>query len=105
LALLPEAEPLPLALSELKRAGATVLRVPARHRAYRQQYRELVASLREQRVALIHSHGYHADILSAFASRALGIPHVATLHGFVGSTRRGQLYEWLQLRTLRGAHV
>lgn len=104
-ALLPDGEPLPTALHELASQGIPVVRIPAPHRAYRTQYRALLQALRGSGVRLIHSHGYHADVLVRFAARALGVPQVATLHGFVGSTRRGQVYEWLQLRALRRAHV
>ncbi len=103
LALLPPNDPLPLSLQELEATGVRVVRVPAAHRQYRQQYRALRDALRECGAQVVHSHGYHADVLSGFAARSLGVPHVATLHGFVGSNARGRLYEWLQLRTLRRA--
>ncbi len=102
-ALIPPGSALPQAFEQLAAGGATVVCVDAPHRRYVSHYRAIVALLREQRATIVHSHGYHADVLCRFAARAVGIPHVSTLHGFVGGTRRGQIYELLQLRALRAA--
>ncbi len=102
-ALLAESEPLPAPFELLVAQGIHIVRIPARHRAYREHYKLLRNALREAAPQLIHSHGYHADVLSALLARSLGVPHVSTLHGFVGSTRRGRLYERLQLAALRRA--
>lgn len=103
-ALLPLHEPVPQALAEAAgAAGAAIIRVDAPHRQYVAQHRALGAALQSAGVTIAHSHGYHADILTALARRSLGLAHVSTLHGFVGGTRRGRLYEWLQLRAVRHA--
>lgn len=103
LLLLPESTPVPAAFAELQSQGADIIRIPAPHRRYRQQYRSLLRALRARNIQLLHSHGYHADVLTRFCARVLRLPHVSTLHGFVGATRRGRLYEALQLYALRGA--
>jgi glycosyltransferase involved in cell wall biosynthesis len=103
LLLLPESTPVPAAFAELQSHGADIIRIPAPHRRYRQQYRSLLKALRARNIQLLHSHGYHADVLTRFCARALRLPHVSTLHGFVGATRRGRMYEALQLYALRSA--
>jgi glycosyltransferase involved in cell wall biosynthesis len=105
-ALLAPDAPVPHALANAAAAaGVPVVRVLAPHRAYRAQYRALRDALRQVRATLVHSHGYHADVLTAISARSLGIAHMSTLHGFVGGTRRSRAYEWLQLRALRGARA
>ncbi len=103
LALLPESSPLPAPFALLEQRGIAIVRIAAEHRAYHQHYRSLKSELVRSRVDLIHSHGYHADVLSNLLARKFGVPHVSTLHGFVGGSRRGRLYEWLQLTSLRRA--
>lgn len=102
-ALLSEALPVPTPLAAAAEGGARIVRVAAPHRAYHRHYRSLLKQLRAYRPRLIHSHGYHADVLSSLLARALGVPHVSTLHGFVGGSRRGRFYEWMQLQSLRRA--
>ncbi len=103
LMLLPDTATVPPAFAELAERGADIVRISAPHRQYRRQYRALMAELRSRDIQLLHSHGYHADVLTSFCARALRVPHVSTLHGFVGATRRGRLYEKLQLLALRGS--
>jgi glycosyltransferase involved in cell wall biosynthesis len=40
----------------------------------------LLKSLREHRPALLHTHGYKANILGRIAARLAGIPHLASFH-------------------------
>jgi glycosyltransferase involved in cell wall biosynthesis len=103
-ALLPRHEPVPHALADAAAsAGTSVFRVDAPHRKYIAQYRALRAALQSAGVAMVHSHGYHADVMTAIVKRPLGLAQISTLHGFVGGTRRSRVYEGLQLRALRHA--
>lgn len=107
-AVLAEAAALPSAASEPDdhtSAPHRLVRIPAAHRRYRAHYRALRDAAQAHGVRLLHSHGYHADIITAAVARSLGLPHVSTLHGFVGLTRRSRFYEWLQLRALRRSHA
>lgn len=103
LLLLPPHVEIPSAFSRLADMGVRVQRIDAPHRAYWSHYQALRAALRAFDVRVMHSHGYHADILCSLLASITGRRHVATLHGFIGSTRRGRLYESLQLRMLRRA--
>lgn len=82
-------------------AHAVTLRLPGR--AYRAEARAVGKLLRGHRIEVLHTHGYRPDVIGGWAARRLGVPQVTTAHGFIGGTRRGRFYEWLQLRTARRA--
>lgn len=66
--------------------------------------RRAIRLLMEQTGAdVLHTHGYRADVMDSGVARSLRRPHVMTLHGFVGGTRRGRFYEYLQVRAARKA--
>jgi glycosyltransferase involved in cell wall biosynthesis len=72
---------------------------PSRH--YLAQTRTLHHILRRERPAIVHTHGYHADLLAGRVAHAHGIPTITTLHGFTGGDWKNRCYEWLQRRALR----
>jgi glycosyltransferase involved in cell wall biosynthesis len=72
-------------------------------RAYLAETRAVRELLRSGAIQVIHTHGYRSDVIGGWAARRLGVPQVTTAHGFIGGTRRGRFYEWLQLRTARRA--
>lgn len=67
----------------------------------RRAVRELMTRLNAQ---LLHTHGYRADAVLGDVARAMGRANVMTLHGFVGGSRRGRFYEWLQIQAARFAN-
>lgn len=54
---------------------------------------------------VVHTHGYRADAVDGGVARSAGRAHVMTLHGFVGGSRRGRFYEWLQIQAARRANA
>ncbi len=99
---LPGAAEPPLAVRA--RAGGVdvvTLRLPGR--SYLAEARAVTGLLDSGGVQVIHTHGYRSDVVGGLAARRLGVPQVTTAHGFIGGTRRGRFYEWLQLRTARRA--
>jgi len=52
--------------------------------------------LQELRPDVIHTHGYHADVVGGLAAWSQGVPVVSTLHGFTGGGRKNRMYEILQ---------
>jgi glycosyltransferase involved in cell wall biosynthesis len=79
----------------------TVLQVG--RRSYLREYRKLKGLLRGFAPRVVHTHGYHADIVAGAAASALRIPQVSTVHGFLGVPLRNKIYERLQLLALRRA--
>ena len=62
---------------------------------------EAIGLLKHERVDLIHSHGYRADLIALVVSRVLGIPVVSTCHGFTPIDRRLAFYSGLNVLMLR----
>ena len=88
-------------VERLRRDGTPVHLVVARPRHYLQEVQRLVAVLQRTGADLVHTHVYHANFVGFWAARKLGLPVVATIHGFTGGDRKNRLYEWLDLRFLR----
>ena len=87
----------------LRDAGVPTHEIVVGNRGY---YREVVALgqlARSCKADVLHSHGYRSDIMGALLRLRSAASHVATLHGFIGGSRRGRVNEAVQLRALRGA--
>ena len=93
-------------LEALEAEGIPAHPVLVRGREYRAERRAVRALMEAHGVQVLHTHGYRPDVLHGSVAHALGRVQVTTLHGFVGDTARGRLYEWLQVRMARYAdHV
>jgi glycosyltransferase involved in cell wall biosynthesis len=90
-------------IDKLHALEVPVTRVVVRGRSYVSEYRSLRALMRRLRPAIVHTHGYRADILAGVAARACGVPTVSTVHGFTGGGARNLLYEGMQGLALRRA--
>jgi glycosyltransferase involved in cell wall biosynthesis len=62
---------------------------------------EAVLLLRRERVDLIHSHGYRADLIALAVAWFLRVPVVSTCHGFTPIDRRLAFYSRLNVMLLR----
>ena len=87
----------------LQRLGIGVISLVVGARSYVDEYRALKRIIERVNPRIIHTHGYHADVIGGFAARAQRIPTVSTVHGFVGGSRRNRLNERIQLLALRRA--
>ena len=88
-------------LRPLREAGVGVTPILVGSRAYLRERREVAAICQARQPAVVHTHGYRADVLDAGVARSLGIPVVTTVHGFTGGDAKNRLYEWLQRRAFR----
>lgn len=70
-------------------------------RAYRRERAAVKALLDEFKPDVVHSHGYHTDVVDGGVIRGSGIATVATAHGFTRGPWRNRVYEWLDCRALR----
>ena len=59
----------------------------------RTSFHALVQVLQEERIALLCTHGYKADILGLLAARRADIPVACFLRGWTGENRKVELYE------------
>lgn len=76
------------------------LRTP--HRSYWREARELASLLDRQRPDVVHTHGYHSDVVAGLTARYRGVPRASTVHGFTGGGWKNRVYEYLDRRVLRG---
>lgn len=81
--------------------GAELAEVPSGRRRYLSEARSVAMYLREGGWSVLHTHGYHADIVGRIASRRAGFPIVTTAHGTTGGDWKNRLYERLQWWTWR----
>ncbi len=88
-------------VSTLQHARVTVELVRAPHRAYVRERALIRRGLQVSRPDIVHTHGYHADVLFRPVAQRLGLPVVSTVHGFTFGGLKNQLFEWLQRRSLR----
>lgn len=91
-------------IAGLEALGIPVTRVVVQGRSYLREYRSLSALVERLRPGVIHTHGYHADVIGGRVARVQGVRTVSTVHGFVGAPPlRNLLYERLQAIALRRA--
>jgi len=64
-------------------------------------FKMLFSILKGKNFDLVHTNGYFADIIGVPASRLLGIPHIATCHGFISNDRNLKSYNKLDIMALR----
>lgn len=91
----------PPVLEELRVAGVDVRRIVTRSRSYATQIQRLADIASEVRPAVIHSHGYLADVLVGLMRRQVPFARATTVHGFTGGDWKNRLYQWLQMRAHR----
>jgi L-malate glycosyltransferase len=61
----------------------------------------IVAQIRKQRPALLHAHDYKSAFYAWLAARRTRLPLVATVHGWVETSRALRLYKQLEILLLR----
>jgi glycosyltransferase involved in cell wall biosynthesis len=93
--------PVPAGLSALATAGVELFPFWTMPRAYWQERKDYRRIFRDWRPALVHTHGYRADLLAGAAAGDLRLPRVSTFHGFTGGGWKNRLYEYLQIRAAR----
>jgi len=85
----------------LVRAGVPIEPFETPPRSYIRERRMLIERLSTNRPDVIHTHGYHADVVAALAARRLGLPMVTTVHGFTGGPWRNRVYEYVDCLAFR----
>jgi glycosyltransferase involved in cell wall biosynthesis len=104
LAVLDEGQGVGTLITDAEAAGVPVRRVVVPPRRYGREQRAVRAALRALGATVVHSHGARMDVMAAWATRAVGVPWVSTLHGFTGGDLKNRGFEALQRWVLRGAH-
>lgn len=87
----------------LESLGVSVTPVVVDARDYLREYRLLTALVTRLKPAVVHTHGYRADVIGGAVARTHRIPAVSTVHGFTGGGAKNRLNERLQCFALRRA--
>lgn len=85
----------------LVEAGVDVVPLRLPPRAYLRERAAIEDICRRIRPHVVHTHGYRVEVVDAGVAHRLGIPTVATVHGFTGGDWKNRLYQQLQRRVLR----
>lgn len=64
-------------------------------------FKMLFSILRRERYDIVHTNGYFADIIAIPACKLLGIPHIATCHGFITNDKKLNIYNMFDRFILR----
>lgn len=92
-------------IEALEEAGVPVHRIVVGTREYRAERAAVAQLMQSHDIDVLHTHGYRPDVVDGGVARSLKRAHVVTLHGFVGGSWRGRVYEWLQVRAAVRAHA
>ena len=88
-------------LVPLDEAGVETIPLRVHPRAYGRERTAIEELCRRLRPDVMHTHGYHVDVVDAGAARRAGIPTVTTVHGYTGGNWKNWIYERLQRRAFR----
>ena len=91
----------PTLLEMLGDAGVRTTVLPFPRRAYAEERKAIQAAAEAFRADVVHTHGYHPDVLARSPARAAGSALVSTAHGITGGDLKNRLFEWLQRRSWR----
>lgn len=89
-------------VSSLGESGVAGEAWPLGRRAYLAEARRVTEACRRWEPDVVHTHGYHADVVAGTAARSTGTAVATTVHGFLGGGWKNRLYEQLQRWAFRG---
>ena len=88
-------------LAPLEQAGVETIPLRVHPRAYGRERTAIAELCRRIQPDVMHTHGYHVDVVDAGAARRAGVPTVTTVHGFTGGDWKSWIYERLARRAFR----
>jgi len=87
-----------------KELGLNVIEVPMNHKFDFSAISRLAKVIHENKIDIIHTHGYKSDIIGVLAARKAGIPCVVTPHGFENAKDlKLKTFIWLGCKAMRFA--
>lgn len=81
--------------------GVMVIPLHIGNRDYCGERSAIRALSRQYRPDILHTHGYRSDVVDGPIAHSEGIRAISTCHGFIESSWRGRVHQWLQRRALR----
>ncbi|NNF12146.1 MAG: glycosyltransferase [Gemmatimonadetes bacterium] len=70
-------------------------------RGYREERARVTDLVGRKSLGVLHTHGYRPDVVDAPVARRMGVATMSTVHGRIGGTWKGRVYEWVQARAFR----
>ncbi|MGI8842380.1 MAG: glycosyltransferase, partial [Gemmatimonadaceae bacterium] len=86
----------------LRSDGVEVIPLVFPGRRYLRERAAVAAVCRELQPAVVHSHGYRADVVGAAGARSALVPIINNAHRLPGGGWKNRMYERVQCRALRG---
>lgn len=86
---------------QLRARNVPVEELVVPRRAYGAQARRVREALRRRQATLLHTHGYHANVVGWLAARSERITLVSTVHGYLARDFKERLYDRLDRWVLR----
>jgi len=86
--------------AKLGEAGVELEEVRLPPRSYLREIETVRRSL-ERAAGVVHTHGFHGNLIGWRAAQSLRRPVMATVHGYTGGGLKGRGYDWLDRRILR----
>jgi glycosyltransferase involved in cell wall biosynthesis len=103
--LVTEGSTTPTLVDMLSRAGVAHRVAHFAPRAYGEERKAIQAAAEAFRADVLHTHGYHTDVLAGAPARAVGSALISTAHGTTGGDIKNRIFEWLQRRAWRKFNV
>lgn len=103
--LVTEGSRTPALVEMLSAAGVRATVREFAHRAYREERRAVLAAAETFGADVVHTHGYHPDVLVGTLARTMRCGRVSTAHGLTGGSVKNRVFEWLQRRAWRRFNV
>jgi glycosyltransferase involved in cell wall biosynthesis len=88
-------------VEESRAAGVDVRALEIPTRAYGLERRTVGRLIAELGAEILHTHGYRPDVVDRGVARRAGIAAVTTVHGFIGGSWKGRIYERMQVRAFK----
>jgi glycosyltransferase involved in cell wall biosynthesis len=88
-------------LAPLDKTGVETIPLRVPPRAYGRERTAIEELCRRLRPDVMHTHGYHVDVVDAGAARRAGVPTVTTVHGVTRGDWKNWIYQRLQWRAFR----
>jgi len=103
--LVTEGSRTPTLVEMLNAAGVRATVRQFAHRAYREERKAIQTAAEEFGADVVHTHGYHPDVLVGTLARSMRTGRVSTAHGVTGGNFKNRIFEWLQRRAWRSFDV
>ena len=103
--LVTEGSRTPTLVEMLNTAGVRATVRQFAHRAYREERKAVQAAAEAFGADVVHTHGYHPDVLAGTLARSMRAGRVSTAHGVTGGNLKNRIFEWLQRRAWRNFDV